>query len=58
MLAFMAADGSTLAFLSPRDNSGAKLHLLPMAGGEATTLTCADQDLAEPAQYPWMANCV
>ena len=45
-------DGSQLAFISDRDDHGAQIWLLPLAGGEARRLTEFPGGLADPVWSP------
>ena len=45
-------DGSTLAFLSDRDDHGTQLYLLPLDGGEAHRLTAFPGGLSDPVWSP------
>ena len=45
-------DGSTLAFLSSRDDYGSQIYLLPMDGGEARRLTAFPGGLSDPVWSP------
>ncbi len=45
-------DGSTLAFLSNRNEHGTQLYLLPLDGGEARRLTAFPGGLSDPVWSP------
>ncbi len=45
-------DGSTLAFLSSRDDQGQQIHVLPLDGGEAHRLTSFPGGVSDPVWAP------
>jgi dipeptidyl aminopeptidase/acylaminoacyl peptidase len=45
-------DGSSLAFVSNRENKTKQLYVIPAAGGEARRLTGLDEDVTQPVWSP------